>query len=79
MKNFHMWLRRYRVLQILIISHLTYTTWVFTEWMTATPYVDLKDWHLAPVTAAFPALVGGLLAIANSVVKRFEKDEHDQD
>ena len=75
MKPPHILLRQYRVLQIALTGYLSYLAWVLVKWLTATPFSELSDWHVAPVTATVPALVLGLLKIVESVAKRNESDE----
>ena len=75
----HETLRKYRVLQMSLIVFLSAVTWILIDWITAVPFNELQDWHLAPVTAALPALIAGLFGLANSVMKRNEKDELHQD
>lgn len=77
--KFHQLLRQYRVLQVGIAIYLVYLTQELVAWMMHGDYADLKDWHLAPITATVPALVTGLFAIVNSMSRRAEKDEHDND
>jgi hypothetical protein len=79
MKPLHTILRQYRVLQLGLILFLCYVTYELTEWMTQSPFSELSDWHVAPITATLPALVAGLFALANSVMKKNEIDDHDRE
>jgi hypothetical protein len=75
----HEILRQYRVLQMSLIVFLSTITWLLIDWITQTPFNELQDWHLAPVTAALPALIAGLFGLANSVMKGNQKDELHKD
>jgi hypothetical protein len=71
-------IRKYRVWQIVCTSVLLWAMVKFILWITASPYIDLKDWHLAPITAALPALIAGTFGLVNTIMKRNEKDEDDK-
>lgn len=72
-------LRQYRALQILLTLFLCYITYIIVEWLIESPFKDLSDWHVAPIATTLPALIAGLFAIVNSVMKRNEIDEHDKE
>jgi hypothetical protein len=74
-KPAHQHLRDWRIVQIGVTGFLCYVLYVLVVWMVATPFVSLQTWHLAPITIAFPALVTGLFAIVNTIMKRNEKEE----
>lgn len=76
-KPAHQHIRDWRVVQIGVTIYLCHILGVMVTWMVATPYGELKDWHLAPITASIPALIGGLFAIVNTIMKRNEKEDHD--
>ena len=78
-KPLHLVIRQYRVVQISLTVFLSYITYEIVDWMTATSYIELQNWHLAPVTAALPALVAGLFKLVDSIIKRNEIDECDKD
>ncbi len=79
MKPLHILLRQYRVLPILLTIFLSYLAWVLVGWMIATPFASLSTWHIAPITAALPALIAGLFKLVETVNKRFEVDDHDKE
>lgn len=68
-------IRDWRIAQIGVTVFLCYILFILTTWMIATPFVSLQTWHLAPITTAFPALIGGLFAIVNTIMKRNEKED----
>lgn len=74
-KPMHQYLRDWRVVQIGVTLFLCYILYNLTNWMVATQFSELQNWHLAPITTAFPALIGGLFAIVNTIMKRNEKEE----
>lgn len=71
----HKVIRQYRVLQGAIIAFLGMITWNLIEWIIATPYGELSEWHLAPVTAVLPALVMGMFKLAELIMKKAELDD----
>ena len=73
----HKMIRQYRLMQASIIAFLGIITWRLIEWIMATPYGDLSDWHLAPITAALPALVAGMFKLAELIMKKAELDDED--
>lgn len=74
-KPIHQRVRDWRVIQISVTVFLCYILWALTDWMLAASFINLQTWHLAPITAAFPALIAGLFAIINTIMKRNEKEE----
>jgi hypothetical protein len=74
-KPAHQHIRDWRVVQISVTIFLCYVLYSLTTWMIATPFVSLQTWHLAPITTAVPALIAGLFAIVNTIMKRNEKEE----
>ena len=77
MTPLHVLLRQYRILQILITGYLAYILWWCMEWMTASPFRELSQWHVAAITTAFPALVLGLFKLVEAIIKKHESDEDD--
>jgi hypothetical protein len=71
----HQRLRDWRIVQIGVTVFLCYILYVLSTWMVSAPFSSLNTWHLAPITTAFPALIGGLFAIVNTIMKRNEKED----
>jgi len=42
-------------------------------------YAALKEWQIAVIAAAIPSCIAGLFGLVNSMSRRAEKDEHDND
>lgn len=74
-KPAYQYLRDWRVVQLVVTALLCYILITLTTWMVVTPFVSLQTWHLAPITTSFPALIAGLFAIINTLMKRNEKEE----
>ena len=74
-KPLHQQIRDWRIVQIGVTIFLCYILYILTAWMIATPFLSLQTWHLAPITASFPALIGGLFAIVNLIMKRNERED----
>lgn len=77
MNPVHQTLRQYRILTVLSTLFIMVVIMIFVDWMTETPYSKLSEWHLAPVTAALPALIGGLFAVIKTFSVKTERDEYD--
>ena len=71
-------LRKFRIAQILITSMLSWGFVKLLLWMTETPFNELGNAQVGVIAVVAPAIVAGLLGIVDKLIKRFEKDHHDE-
>ena len=77
--KFHQLLRQYRALQIFVTLYLICITERMLSWVMVGEYAALKEWQIAVIAAAIPSCIAGLFGLVNSMSRRAEKDEHDND
>jgi hypothetical protein len=66
----HILLDRFMVLEISVTICLMIALFRLIDWMIESPYEDLSDWHLAPITATLPALVAGMFKIIELIINK---------
>lgn len=74
MNNFHITLRKYRVIPTVVTLFLMYLTWDMTQWYKE-HFSDLVEWSNAPIVAYLSSLVAGLFKTSQIALQKHEADE----
>lgn len=72
--NAHIWLKRYRVIEVLIITFfvwLAYQQWVFYE----NRHAELVEWALAGFISMNGTVIGAIMTALKSINTRHEADD----
>ena len=71
---FHTILKKFKVIQIVVLIFFLYLTWDMTEFYKSVA-LELKDWQVSPIFAYLTALIGVIKYCFESISKR--EDDND--